>query len=92
MFVEIAIFLDFHTFPLPLYWRKPFGIGKVPSHRGALLSNMFCSARRLACKDEESDDGGGRVFTVAEDDVTIRVWGANNVSASNCIWSQNRRN
>ena len=30
----------------------------------------------------------GRVFTGADDDVTIRVWGANNVSATNCVWSQ----
>ena len=92
MFVGIAIFLDSHTFLLPLYWRKPFGIGKVPSRQGALLGNTFCSARRLACKGEESDDGDDRVFTGADDDVTIRVWGANNVSASNCVWIQNRGN
>ena len=45
-------------------------------------------ARRLACKGEESDDGDGRVFTGADDDVTIRVWDANNVSATNRVWSQ----
>lgn len=45
-------------------------------------------ARRLVCKGEESDDGDGRVFTGADDDVTIRVWDANNVSATNRVWSQ----
>lgn len=80
MFVGIAIFLDSHTFLLPLYWQKPFGIGKVPSRQGVLPVR------------EESDGGDGRVFAGADDDVTIRVWGANNVSSSNCIWSQNRGN
>ncbi|WP_270551074.1 hypothetical protein, partial [Bifidobacterium pseudocatenulatum] len=73
-----------------------FSISHFPI--AAVLAEAFWNrqgaipARPLACKGEESDDGDGRVFTGADDDVTIRVWGANNVSATNCVWSQNRGN
>ena len=65
MFVGIAIFSRFPTFLFAAVLAEAFW-----NRQGAIQQGS------LACKGEESDDGDGRVFTGADDDVTIRIWGA----------------